>query len=89
MKEQKFLPWVIPEQCEGCTECVNVCPTKCLYMGETSNPEVFIPWMDNTDLCTGCGKCQDVCTWFAISLTSYVDAARERFLNKGSFCKSI
>lgn len=79
-KKQKFLPWVIPEMCEGCTECVSVCPTDCLQMVETSHAGVYIPWIDNVDACTGCGKCQHACTWLAISLTSCVDEARERFL---------
>jgi len=82
MKKQKFLPWVIPEQCEGCSECVNVCPEKCLFMRETLNSDVFIPWMENTDACSGCGKCQNSCIWLAISLTSWVDDARVRFLTK-------
>jgi formate hydrogenlyase subunit 6 len=79
MRTQKFLPWVIPEQCEGCTECTSVCPSKCLSMIETSNSGVFIPWMDNTDACTGCGRCQNSCVWLAINLTSHLDKARERF----------
>lgn len=81
MSKQKFLPWVSPEQCEGCTECVSVCPSKCLYMLETSNAGIFIPWLNNVDACTGCGKCQNACVWLAISLTSFVEEARERFIS--------
>lgn len=81
MKKQKFLPWVIPNQCEGCTECVGKCPKGCLFMKETSNPGVYIPWIEDVDACTGCGKCQNACVWLAISLTAYVEDARVRFKN--------
>jgi len=53
-------------------------------MLETANAGIFIPWLDNVDACTGCGKCQNACTWLAISLTSYVEEARARFLKKMS-----
>ncbi len=82
MKKQIFLPWIIPEQCEGCTECVTQCPVGCLFMKETSIPEVYVPWMEKIDHCTGCGKCQDSCVWMAISLTSFVNEAHKRFLHK-------
>ncbi|MCL4456892.1 MAG: 4Fe-4S dicluster domain-containing protein [Nitrospirae bacterium] len=79
---KKALPWVIPAQCEGCTDCVNACPVHGLEMWETENEGVFIPWLSNPDACIGCGKCEKACTWGAISLTSYVDDARQRFLTK-------
>ena len=76
-----MLPWVIPEQCEGCADCVSACPRRGLVMVETTDG-VFVPWLDQVDLCTGCGKCEAACTWGAISMTSYVDLARERFLTR-------
>jgi len=72
-------PWVIPESCEGCADCVSACPPQCLSMWNTPHEGVMVPWMDNTDRCTGCGKCETSCTWAAISLTSYVDEAIARF----------
>jgi ferredoxin len=44
-----------------------------------TNPGVFVPWLDEVDLCTGCGLCESACAWAAICLTSYVDEARARF----------
>ncbi|MBZ0155408.1 MAG: 4Fe-4S dicluster domain-containing protein [Alphaproteobacteria bacterium] len=79
---QKALPWVIPAQCEGCAECVNACPVHGLDMWETENEGIFIPWLSNPDACIGCGKCERACTWGAVSLTSYVEDARVRFLTK-------
>lgn len=78
---KKALPWVIPEQCEGCADCVSACPRKCLVMVEIADG-VFVPWMDDPSVCTGCGRCEAACTWLAISMTSYVDQARERFLTR-------
>jgi len=75
------LPWVIPEQCEGCADCVSACPQRALVMVKASDG-VFVPWLDAVDLCTGCGKCEAACTWGAISLTRYVDMARERLLTR-------
>jgi ferredoxin len=37
---------------------------------------VFVPWLDQLNRCTGCGRCEAACIWAAISLTSYVDEAR-------------
>jgi ferredoxin len=37
--------------------------------------------MDNVEVCTGCGRCEQSCIWAAISLTSYVEEARRRFLD--------
>ncbi|MFO0753458.1 MAG: carbonic anhydrase [Thermodesulfovibrionales bacterium] len=79
---QRALPWVIPAQCEGCAECVNACPVHGLDMWETENKGIFIPWLSNPDACIGCGKCERACTWGAVSLTSYVEDARVRFLTK-------
>lgn len=80
-RQAKALPWVIPEQCEGCADCVGACPQRALVMVEASDG-VFVPWLDAVDLCTGCGRCEAACTWGAISLTSYVDMARERLLTR-------
>jgi NAD-dependent dihydropyrimidine dehydrogenase PreA subunit len=77
----KALPWVSPEQCEGCADCVSVCPARGLRMIEVADG-VFVPWLDDPDLCTGCGRCEAACTWGAISMTSYVELARERFLTR-------
>jgi len=47
---------------------------------ETSEPGVFVPWLDRPHECTGCGLCEASCPWLAICLTSYVEDARNRLL---------
>lgn len=81
-KRQDLLPWVIQEYCESCADCVNVCPVYGLKMWETEDPDYSIPWLSNPDACIGCGKCEEVCTWGAISMTSFVADARERLFTK-------
>jgi len=82
IKKSEMLPWVIPEYCEACADCVNVCPVFGLEMWETENRDFSIPWLSNPDTCIGCGKCEESCTWGAISMTAYVDDARERLFKK-------
>ena len=75
------LPWVIPMNCEGCGSCVNACKNG-LVMKETNVEGVFVPWLDDPQRCTGCGRCAAVCVMGAISMTSYVEMALSRFLEK-------
>ncbi len=81
-KKSDRLPWVIPEYCEACADCVSACPVYGLEMWETENPDFSIPWLSNPDACIGCGKCEEVCTWGAINMTAYVEDARKRMLTK-------
>lgn len=81
MPTEPMLPWIIPESCEGCADCVSACPHG-LSMHETSNEGVFVPWLDDVDACFGCGRCELACTWGAISMTTYVDDARRRLREK-------
>jgi|AGTN01.3.fsa_nt_gi Formate hydrogenlyase subunit 6/NADH:ubiquinone oxidoreductase 23 kD subunit (chain I) len=79
----KAFPWVTPEYCEGCADCLSACPRQCLTMEETRHDGVLIPWINDVSACTGCGKCEAACTWAAIALTSYVDEAMARFAGRG------
>lgn len=81
-KKRIALPWVTPNLCEGCSDCVSACPVHGLEMWETENEGIFIPWLSNPDACIGCGKCEEACTWNAISITTYVEDARLRLLTK-------
>lgn len=82
IKKSDSLPWVIPEYCEACADCVSACPVYGIEMWETENPDFSIPWLSNPDVCIGCGKCEEVCIWGAINMTSYVGDARERLFKK-------
>ena len=82
IRKQEALPWVIPEQCEACADCVNACPIYSLEMWETANPDFSIPWLSNPDACIGCGKCEEACVWGAINMTTYVDEARARLFTR-------
>ncbi len=72
------LPWIIPERCEGCADCVGVCPRGCLSMHDTGREGVQVPWVDVVDACGGCGLCAESCVWGAISMTAHVFDARRR-----------
>ncbi|MCR4299749.1 MAG: 4Fe-4S dicluster domain-containing protein [Gallionella sp.] len=82
VKRQDSLPWMIPEYCEACADCVSACPVFGLEMWETEDSDYSIPWLANPDVCIGCAKCEEVCTWGAISMTSFVAGARERLFTK-------
>lgn len=51
----------IKENCEGCGDCIPVCPQGCLEMQTQENKVVVKP-----DECIDCNACIDVCTHGAI-----------------------
>jgi len=89
MPTDPMLPWVIPENCEGCADCVSACRRGCLAMHATAREGVYVPWLDDVGACTGCGRCEVTCTWGAISMTAYVENARRRFAEKRPSCAPI
>ena len=55
-------PWAIPEQlfietCNGCGECVRICPENILKLGRGKLPEVDF----SHGYCSFCGECAAVC----------------------------
>lgn len=49
---------VTPEFCNGCGDCLKVCPTNAIsVIGSGSDAALKV----NRALCTGCGKCSEVC----------------------------
>lgn len=79
---KQVIPWVIPEQCEGCSNCVDACIVRGLKMCRTKKEGVYLPWLPNPDACVSCGKCAAVCATGGIVLTTCIEEAKERFLTK-------
>ena len=48
-------------------------------MFATNEEDVFIPWIENTESCIGCGLCSDACVMGGISMTEYQVEAVDRF----------
>lgn len=48
-----------PDQCCGCTACMNICPKDAISMEEDDNG--FILPIINLDKCINCGLCENVC----------------------------
>lgn len=79
---KEVLPWVIPEQCEGCSDCVDACIVHGLKMYKTKKEGMFLPWLAEPNECVSCGKCAAVCATGGIIMTTYINEAIDRFLNK-------
>ncbi len=57
-----FIPTVDAEKCEGCEECVDVCPVEVFEMEDDKSVPV------NADECLGCESCVEVCEPAAITV---------------------
>ena len=74
--------YIDPNACEGCEECVDVCPAGCIE-GKSG----FIHMIDEFD-CTKCGKCIDACEYDAIiQTTGRVPKLPTRLTKCGKFKK--
>jgi NAD-dependent dihydropyrimidine dehydrogenase PreA subunit len=54
-------PVIDPDKCEGCGECVNICPTESI---EIANEKAVVV---KADECTECQACEAACPNGAIS----------------------
>ena len=57
-----YNPIVDPEICEGCEECVDICPMEVFEMQDGKSVPV------NADACEGCESCVETCEPGAITL---------------------
>ncbi len=57
-----FVVNVNAEKCEGCEECVDVCPVEVFEMADDKSVPV------NADECLGCESCVEVCEPGAITV---------------------
>jgi ferredoxin len=83
-KLPKQFPWFMPFMCEGCGDCIDVCPNSCVEMFGLDR-KVPVAWVVDPDYCIGCGKCSDACIVSAVQMTAYVDKAIERYKTKKPF----
>ncbi len=76
-KKFRGKPEINPKTCNGCGQCVNVCPTRALKM--IDNEKSAVPTRTITvryDACIFCGHCHDNCiTENGINLTNEWDLA--------------
>ncbi len=79
---KEVLPWVIPEQCEGCSDCVDACIMHGIKMYETDKEGIYLPWLSNPDVCVSCERCAAVCATGGIVMTTHIGEATERLLKK-------
>ncbi len=54
---------VDPEKCEGCEECIEVCPVDVYELQDDKSVPV------NAEECLGCESCIEVCEHEAITVT--------------------
>lgn len=72
--------YIDPTLCEGCEDCVDVCPVDCIE-GKAG----FIHMIDDFD-CTKCGKCIEACDYDAIIQTAgRVPRLPSRLIKCGKF----
>jgi len=57
-----FVVTIAEEKCEGCEECVDVCPVEVFEMEDEKSVAV------NADECLGCESCVEVCEPGAITI---------------------
>lgn len=97
MNEQTGLPEVDEDMCTACGACASACPRHIIELRKKGpkNRRVFVSCVNQDKgavarkgcqaACIGCGKCQTVCKFEAISVTnnlSYIDDSKCRLCTK-------
>ena len=63
-----ILAFVHGDHCDGCGECLAVCPKSAIVMNESKKAQVV------EALCVGCGSCISICPLEALDLHGYTNA---------------
>jgi len=63
-----ILAFVHEDHCDGCGECLAVCPKSAIVMNESKKAQVV------EALCVGCGSCISICPLEALDLHGYTNA---------------
>ena len=97
MNETTGLPEVNEEKCTACNACVKACPNKIIELRKTGpkRRRIFVSCVNKDKggvakkacsvACTGCTKCQKVCTFEAITIENnlaYIDYSKCRLCRK-------
>jgi ferredoxin len=73
LRETKYIR-LLPRQCQGCWQCVEVCPKDVLVKKDrTRRHHVHVR---NADACTGCRKCVRACEFNAILYTHVIGSSK-------------
>ena len=83
-KPPKQMPWFMPFMCEGCGDCIEVCPQGGIQLLGLDR-KVPVAWLMAPEYCIGCAKCADACQCSAVQMTAYVEKAIERYKTKKPF----
>lgn len=67
------------ENCTGCRDCIQVCPTKCIELTAQPIPDSKKTWVSVYDVdfsnCIFCGRCVEVCDPQSLTQTKEVQPA--------------
>jgi hypothetical protein len=56
------LPQLLEERCNGCGDCLRICPTDCLELAG------LFPWLVRPGDCVSCALCVQICPTEALTL---------------------
>ena len=80
-KQPTKFPWFMPFMCEGCGDCIDVCPNSCIEL-RALDRKVPRAWLIFPEYCIGCGQCVEASIIDAVQMTEYVDKAIKRYKEK-------